>query len=122
VLQELGQLLRRSFRSEDVVARWGGEEFVVGMYGTTRIDGIQRLVKVLETLRQHDFTAPEGTLRITFSAGVAQYPEDGTDLQSLYRSADAALYQAKIAGRDRVLAAQPPSPGAHQPLTNQIRQ
>lgn len=109
VLRQVGQLLRQSFRGEDVVARWGGEEFVVGMYGATRSDGIQRLTGVLETLRQQEFTAPNGSkFRVTFSAGVAQYPEDGADLQSLYQSADAALYQAKATGRDRVLPAAAP--------------
>lgn len=103
VLRQLGQMLRQSFRSEDVVARWGGDEFIVGMYGMTKQDGQERLLKVLETLRQHDFISPEHhKFRMTFSAGVAQYPEDGTNLQSLYRSADAALYQAKIAGRNYV--------------------
>jgi diguanylate cyclase (GGDEF)-like protein len=68
-----------------------------------REDGVQRLTKVLETLRQEEFVAPNYTkFRLTFSAGVAQYPEDGADLQLLYKSADTALYQAKAAGRDRV--------------------
>lgn len=108
VLRQLGQLLWQSFQG-DVVARWGGEEFVVGMYGMTKSDGVQRLVKVLETLNQGDFvalsTSEDGSelppLQVTFSAGVAQYPEDGTNLRALYRSADAALDQAKSAGRNR---------------------
>jgi len=108
VLRQLGQLLWQSFQG-DVVARWGGEEFVVGMYGMTKSDGVQRLVKVLETLNHGDVVAlstPDDScefsqLQVTFSAGVAQYPEDGTDLRSLYRSADAALDQAKSAGRNR---------------------
>lgn len=107
VLRQLGQLLMQSFRDEDVVARWGGEEFVLGMYGMSRSDGVQRLTKVLETLRKEEFIAPDCTkFRVTFSAGVAQYPEDGADLESLYRSCDAALYQAKATGRDRVLPAE----------------
>jgi len=104
VLRQLGQLLWQSFRGENVVARWGGEEFVVGMYGVTKRDGVQRLVQVLKTLRQEDsltLTAkggiPNPQLQVTFSAGVAQYPEDGADLQSLYRAADTALRQAKVA-------------------------
>ena len=115
VLHHLGRLLKRSFRREDVVARWGGEEFVVGMYGMTRSDAVQKLTGVLETLRQKEFITPDCTehdaptlrtqFRVTFSAGVAQYPEDGTELASLYRSCDAALYQAKATGRDRVLPA-----------------
>ena len=105
VLRQMGQLLRQSFRSEDIVSRWGGEEFVLGLYGMNREDGVQRLTKVLETLRQEEFVAPNyAKFRVTFSAGVAQYPEDGDDLQLLYKSADTALYQAKAAGRDRVLS------------------
>lgn len=105
VLRQFGQMLLRTFRGEDVVARWGGEEFMVAMYGMTKREGTQRLSKLLETLHQNNFTAPDQTeFQISFSAGVAQFPEDGTDLQSLYRSADAALYQAKLAGRDRVMA------------------
>lgn len=112
VLYQMGQLLRRSVRGENVVSRWGGDEFVVGMYGMTSSEGVQRLTEVLEIWRQHEFVVPalpqdmqaRVKVRVTFSAGVAQYPEDGTDLQSLYRKADAALYQAKVAGRDRVLS------------------
>ena len=105
VLQQLGRLLLRTFRGEDVVARWGGEEFLVGMYGMTRVDGVQRLTDLLETLHHESFAGPHGErIHVTFSAGVAQYPEDGTDVQTLYRAADGALYRAKEAGRDRVMA------------------
>lgn len=110
VLHQIGQLLRRSFRTEDVVARWGGEEFVIGMYGTHKQDGVQRLGQVLATLRQMSFTGLPSVnndsnllqdlqhLRVTFRAGVAEYPEDGHDLHTLYQAADAALYQAKLSG------------------------
>jgi diguanylate cyclase (GGDEF)-like protein len=106
VLCRLGKTLLKTFRAEDVVARWGGEEFAVGMFGMPRQDAVQRMTGMLEAFRQEPFTTPGGTeFRVTFSAGVAQYPEDGVELQSLYRAADKALYQAKKAGRDRVLAA-----------------
>ncbi len=105
VLRRLGELLLRSFRGEDIVARWGGEEFIVGMYGMSRDDGVQRLAAVLKTWRQEEFSGPgDVQFRITFSAGVAEYPTDGADLQALYRAADQTLYQAKKAGRDRVLS------------------
>ncbi|MCT7948692.1 response regulator [Ancylothrix sp. C2] len=103
VLHRLGELLLRSFRSEDVVARWGGEEFVVGMYGMSKFDGVKRLSEFLQVFRQEIFGNPsEATFEVTFSAGVVEYPTDGTDLQALYRYADKALYQAKQAGRNRV--------------------
>jgi diguanylate cyclase (GGDEF)-like protein len=106
VLARVARVLQKRFRAEDVVARWGGEEFVVGMYGMDKSDGVQRLAEALEVLREETFTAPDGeTFGVTFSAGVSEFATDGRDLQSLYRSADAAMYAAKQAGRDRVLPA-----------------
>jgi diguanylate cyclase (GGDEF)-like protein len=105
VLRQIGQLLRRSFRAEDVVARWGSGTFVIGMYGITKQKSAQRLSHVLTVLHQHIFTALDGAksqttrstqLQVTFSAGVAQYPEDGSDLHSLYQAANAATCQVTL--------------------------
>jgi diguanylate cyclase (GGDEF)-like protein len=106
VLVRVARLLQKRFRAADIVARWGGEEFVVGMYGMDASDGVQRLAEALEVLREERF-APPGTepFGVTFSAGVAEFGTHGRDLQSLYRTADAAMYAAKQAGRDRVLPA-----------------
>lgn len=129
ILHRLGRLLSISFRSEDIVARWGGEEFVVVMYAMTKEDGMKRLSELLAKLQKQEFTAtilpssekPTDELAaenwenqskitesfsVTFSAGIAQYPEHGSDLQSLYRSADKALHQAKAAGRNRIIISQ----------------
>jgi diguanylate cyclase (GGDEF)-like protein len=96
VLRQFGHLLRQSFGSEDAVGRWGGEEFVIGMHGMTREDGVQRLISVLTQMHQNVFVTDQGEpLEVTFSAGVAQYPEDGVDVKALYRMADNALRQAK---------------------------
>jgi diguanylate cyclase (GGDEF)-like protein len=111
VLRHLAAILRRSFRDEDVVARWGGEEFVVGMYAMGTGDSVTRLYRVLDIVRRETFQAPDGSaFELSFSAGVAEFPRNGLDLQTLYRAADDALYSAKDAGRSRVFAAtnQPP--------------
>ncbi len=114
ILRQVGHLLRQFFRTEDVVARWGGEEFVVGMYDTHKQDGKQRLIHLLELLRQKPFTVlpdpnqpmqPEYPFYLTFSAGISQFPADGANLHELYQAADRALYQAKAAGRDRIFSA-----------------
>lgn len=106
VLRRTARLLERGFRAEDVVARWGGEEFVVGMYGMDKDDAVRRLEAVLDHLRDEPFEFPGAEpLRVTFSAGIAQFPVDGEDLPALYRVADATLYKAKQAGRNRVLPA-----------------
>jgi diguanylate cyclase (GGDEF)-like protein len=105
VLRRLGELLVRTFRGEDVVARWGGEEFVVGMYGMACEDAVQRIAQLLEDFRDEAFHAGEDEFRLSFSAGVAQYPDHGADIETLFQSADEALYRAKAAGRNRVFAA-----------------
>jgi len=105
VLRRFGALLKQSFRGEDVVARWGGEEFVVGLYDATRQQTVARLTELLEIMQQQEFTGASGEkFQVSFSGGIAEYPEDGADLQALYRSADAALYKAKAGGRGRVLS------------------
>jgi diguanylate cyclase (GGDEF)-like protein len=103
VLSYLGHLLLQSFRAEDIVGRWGGEEFVVGMYGMTKHDGMKRLAEVLQGLSQHVFTGENHPpFSVTFSAGIAQFAEDGDDWQTLYQKADEALYGAKAQGRNRI--------------------
>jgi diguanylate cyclase (GGDEF)-like protein len=106
-LRQLGQLLRRLFRSEDIVARWGGEEFVIGMYGITQEEGVHRLAQVLQALQEQGGMKTEGNkIPFSFSAGVAQYPQDGTQVRSLYQAAVTALQRAKQAGRNCVVSTQ----------------
>jgi diguanylate cyclase (GGDEF)-like protein len=106
VLRRLGDLLLRSFRGEDVVGRWGGEEFVVAMYGMAREDAVRRMQDLLAAFGDETFVSAEGaSFTSGFSAGVAIFGDDGRDLPSLHRTADEALYAAKHAGRGRVLTA-----------------
>jgi diguanylate cyclase (GGDEF)-like protein len=105
VLRGLGERLRRDFRGDDVVGRWGGEEFIIGMYGMTREDGVRRITDTLEHFSDAVFTAGLDTFTVSFSAGVAEYPLDGPDLGTVVKAADEALYGAKEAGRTRVLQA-----------------
>jgi diguanylate cyclase (GGDEF)-like protein len=53
VLRRVGATLLGGFRSEDMVSRWGGEEFVLGLYGMGETDGIRRLGDLLQTVREH---------------------------------------------------------------------
>ncbi|MDX2096772.1 MAG: response regulator [Leptolyngbyaceae cyanobacterium bins.59] len=104
ILQRVAGILRQQFRDADVVARWGGEEFLIGMYGITKNKARERLQMTLDLLSQESFTAiaPE-SLHLTFSAGIVEASSDRLELQALYRAADAALYQAKAAGRNQIV-------------------
>ena len=105
VLKQFGKLLRQYFRNEDVTMRWGGDEFVVGLYGANLQQSIQRLNTVLETWREQKIlTVEKEAVSITFSAGVVEYPQNGTNLEMLFRNMETALYQAKVAGRNQIVA------------------
>jgi len=115
VLRRLGELLLRTFRAEDVVIRWGENQFLIGAYGMAREDGVQRVAETLESLRQEKFIAShEIYFQATFSAGVAQYPGDGIDLLTLSQTAEEVLTQAQKAGCNRVL----PAGWQQQPIQN----
>ncbi|BAY40589.1 multi-component transcriptional regulator [Nostoc sp. NIES-2111] len=104
VLSRLGEMLKQSFHSQDVVGRWGGTEFVVGMPGMTKPEAVRRLVEILKEFRQIKFTGTNNqSFHATFSTAVVAYPQDGDKLEALYQAADALLNQAKAAGRNRVL-------------------
>jgi diguanylate cyclase (GGDEF)-like protein len=106
VMRQWGQLLRQTFRQNAVIARWEGDEFVVALFDTIEAEGIQRFTQLLATLQRRQFVASDRTqFRIAFSAGIAQYPKDGTDLLTLYQAAAAALHQSKVAGCACICAA-----------------
>ena len=106
LLRELGQLLKSHVRAEDIACRYGGEEFIVIMPDASLAATQQRaesLRQAIRTLRvQHGGLLLEG---ITLSLGVAIYPQHGQTKDDVLRAADAALYAAKQAGRDRVVVA-----------------
>lgn len=107
VLKELGVILGSSVRREDAVARSGGEEFVL-LYPRA---GKETALRIAENLRRaveaHDFRHGEGQPlgRVTISGGVACFPEDARSALDLQRVADRALYEAKAAGRNRIVSA-----------------
>ncbi|MDJ0647414.1 MAG: response regulator [Xenococcaceae cyanobacterium MO_188.B19] len=88
VLSHLGKLLQKNFPSEDLVARWGGSEFVVGIYGMTDSEGKSRLSELQETLNREPLSLTnQDALTVTFRAGVVQYPQNGDRVQELYQAA-----------------------------------
>ena len=100
VLKAVSASLRGALRSDDRVGRWGGEEFCVLLPRTALHDAGQLAERVAARV------ADSGSqVRVTVSIGVAEYGPGDTDLQAVLRRADAALYEAKATGRNRVVAA-----------------
>ena len=106
VLERTGELLRAATRNSDIACRFGGEEFAVILPGATLLTARNRAEAIRASLEaMHiDFDGkPIGPL--TISAGVASMPPHGQDWTYVLQQADRALYTAKQAGRNRVIAA-----------------
>lgn len=107
VLVHLATVLRSRVRAADaVLSRLGGDELAVLMPGCGRTTAVQRAEELLDAVRSSPMTLADGQLlALSISVGVAHVPRHSTDRRALYTAADAALYDAKRAGRGRVSVA-----------------
>jgi diguanylate cyclase (GGDEF)-like protein len=101
VLVETAALVREVKRQDDLLCRYGGEEFLLILQGTSRPNAVTFAERLRERLAAHAVRTGRGTLRVTASIGVAELRKDDT-LESLFKRADKALYRAKEGGRNRV--------------------
>lgn len=102
-LRQLADALRGALRRSDVVARYGGEEILVAMPGTQLQAALEKLDEVRVRVGLTEIELPRGgTARITVSMGVGALSLDGSRLPDLLDAADARMYAAKAAGRNRV--------------------
>lgn len=99
VLRSIGELLPKSFRGEDVPGWWGGADFTVGMYGSSKEHAAIKLAQICAKVAELNFTAEDGRrVHVSCSAGVAQYRTDGDTVASLWDAAHKALQQARSDG------------------------
>jgi diguanylate cyclase (GGDEF)-like protein len=109
LLREFGEFLRGHCRGEDIACRYGGEEFTLLLPEAPLEAALQRAEQLrLDVSRLRLEYRRQPLPGISFSAGVASYPGHGENKEDLLRSADAALYRAKKAGRNRVEVAVAP--------------
>jgi len=104
VLRRLAQLVLAQLRGADVVAKYGGDEFVVILPQTDRAGAEILAERIRIAIEQHEFPGESESAKITSSMGIAQFPEDGESTRDLLDVADGALYQAKRTGRNKVTA------------------
>lgn len=99
LLIDIARRLQAQMRPEDTVARYGGDEFFVALPLTNAQEAAQRAEALLAELRKSSQIAGQA-LVVTSSIGIAMYPEDGQDMQTLMQRAEAAMDKAKALGRD----------------------
>lgn len=103
-LKYLVKLLQEEFRREDLLVRWDSKHLVMGLYDMTRSVAVTRLTSLLDTFCQYEFSEPnQEKLLVSFSAGVGEYPRDGTQIPALYQTAKMVLSQAQARGGKQVV-------------------
>ncbi|MCT7949835.1 EAL domain-containing protein [Ancylothrix sp. C2] len=100
LLQCAAQRLRNCLRDQDIIVRWGGDEFILLLPNLNSAEDASSIAqRILEALRPA-FDIEQNQLHITSSIGIALYPHDGEDAETLIKNADIALYRAKEEGRN----------------------
>lgn len=98
VLKAVSKLIKDTIREVDIVARFGGEEFVILLPETDKENAVILSERLREKISELTFEQVPG---VTVSLGISGYPNDGTDIDKLIKKADAALYKAKQTGRNK---------------------
>jgi len=104
ILKDFARLVMDNLRAEDILARYGGDEFVILLPQTGRI-GARSMAERLRINLSNHFNNQEyynGKIQITFSAGISTFPYDADGYESLLDCADKALYRSKFLGKNRV--------------------
>lgn len=100
VLKECARHMKQALRKEDLVGRYGGEEFIICLPDVNTQDALKIAEKIRRSIEVEAFS--EHNLRVSISIGLALFPEHGKNAQFLIKCADEALYYAKNSGRNRV--------------------
>ncbi len=100
VLSEISAKLRKYFRNADIIGRIGGDEFIVFLKNVNDLEVIEDKAKKISKAFQNTYSGENNDYKISGSIGIALYPKHGATYEMMYKSADKALYQSKLKGKN----------------------
>jgi diguanylate cyclase (GGDEF)-like protein len=102
LIQEVAGIIISNTRSTDISARYGGDEFVIMFNEVGKQDVIKAVERIVVGMASSPFDFEGQSITTTLSAGLAGYPEDGSDVRSIMAKADEAMYVSKRTGKNRL--------------------
>lgn len=102
VLVRLCDLIQKEKRAEDTAARFGGEEMIILLPGTGKMNALVKADRIRQKIEEQDFESDGQRFQVTVSGGIASYPLDSLSGQDLIECADKAMYRAKAGGKNRI--------------------
>ena len=102
ILKKIAHILKQELRSSDIIARFGGDEFVILMPNTHKTDALLLSERLRTTIMNKTIVIQDTNLQISVSGGVAGFPVDSQEAKKLLIMADSALYRSKGAGKNRI--------------------
>ncbi len=102
LIRQIGAMITSNIRSSDICARYGGDEFVIMFNETTKNEVTAGVERLIADMAAGSFPFEGNMLSSTISAGLAGYPEDGSDVKTVTANADQALYVSKRSGKNRL--------------------
>lgn len=100
---QTAELLRKNLRKSDAVARFGGDEFLLLFNNLNSTRDVEKIIEKIYTSFDQPLIVDEQEFFVTASAGIAVYPKDGRDPESLIKNADIAMYRSKESGKSRYM-------------------
>ena len=103
LIKNIAELLKTQIQEPNMLARMGGDEFVLALFSLDQLDTFMEQVEGYLSMVRRTFILEEDHFFVTYSAGVALYPDHGKDYITLFRHADAAMSMAKSKGKDQIV-------------------